>query len=164
MSGDSRTDFILATIGNHFSYAVADGAISHILELFQPVVTEFANLDALSFTDALELVEVTQDTLDDLWQQIDYSPFFPKERMLHLLEVISSSLGRFVQRKLSNLDVRFGQVRTSLQDGRMVCEKWSSAAEILTTQFWRHYSTHPWKGGSFASPTLSQLVQRSEEV
>ena len=87
--------------------------------------------------------------------------------MLHLLEVISSSLGRFVQRKLSNLDVRseqFGQVRTSLQDGRMVYEKWSSAAEILTTQFWRHCSTHPWKGGSFASPTLSQLVHRSEEV
>ena len=139
----------------------------HFQELFQPVVTEFANLDALSFPDALELVEVTQDTLDDLWKQTDYSPAFPEERMRHLLEVISSSLGRFVQRKLSNLDVwsgQFAQVRTSLQDGRMVCEKWSSAAEMLTTQFWRHYSTHPWKGGSFASPILSQLVQRLEEV
>ena len=139
----------------------------HFQELFQPVVTEFANLDALSFPDALELVEVTQDTLDDLWKQTDYSPAFPEERMRHLLEVISGSFGRFVQRKLNKVDVwsgPFGQIRTSLQDGLMVCEKWSSAAEMLTTQFWKHYSAHPWKGSSFASPTLTQLIQRLEEV
>ena len=109
MSGDSGTDFILATIGNHFSYTVAERChLPHLgfqgfQELFQPVVAEFANLDALSFLDALELVEVTQDTLDDLWKQTDYSPPFLEEGMHHLLEVISSSLGRFVQRKLSNL-------------------------------------------------------------
>ena len=41
---------------------------------FQPIVTEFANLDALSFTDVLELVEVTQYTLDDLWKLSNHSP------------------------------------------------------------------------------------------
>ena len=30
MSGDSRKDFILATIGNHFGYSISDGAIAHI--------------------------------------------------------------------------------------------------------------------------------------
>ena len=46
---------------------------------FQPIVTEFANLDALSFTDVLELVEVTQDTLDDLWKQSDHSPPYSED-------------------------------------------------------------------------------------
>lgn len=30
MAEDSRKDFILATIGNHFGYSVTDGAVSHI--------------------------------------------------------------------------------------------------------------------------------------
>ena len=30
MSGDSRKDFILATLGNYFGYSASDGAISHI--------------------------------------------------------------------------------------------------------------------------------------
>ena len=136
-------------------------------ESFQPIVTEFANLDALSLTDVLELVEVTQDTLDDLWKQSDHSPPYPEDRMQHLLEVISSSFGRYVQRKLADLDVwqgQFSQVRSSLQDGLNICEKWSSAADLLTAQFWKHYALHPWKGGTFLSTTLLQLISRLEEV
>lgn len=30
MAGDSRKDFILATIGNHFGYSVSDGAVAHV--------------------------------------------------------------------------------------------------------------------------------------
>lgn len=139
----------------------------HFQELFQPIVTEFANLDALSFSDSLELIEVTQDALDDVWKQTEFNPPYPEVRMRHLLEVISSTFGRFLQRKLCDLDVwrgQFSSVRRSLQDGLMVCEKWSSVAEILTTQFWKQYSAHPWKGGHFQSPTLAQLIQRLEEV
>ena len=32
MSGDSRKDYILATIGNHFGYSVSDGAVVHIAQ------------------------------------------------------------------------------------------------------------------------------------
>ena len=136
-------------------------------ELFQSIVTEFANLDALSFSDTLELVEVTQDTLDDLWKQTDHSPPYPEERMRHLLEVISGAFSRFVQRKLGELDIWSGQfthIHASLQDGLTVCEKWSAVAEMLTTQFWKQYALHPWKGGAFVSPTLTQFIQRLEEV
>ena len=136
-------------------------------ESFQPIVTEFANLDALSFTDVLELVEVTQDTLDDLWKQSDHSPPYPEDRMRHLLEIISSSFGRYVQRKLADLDVwrgQFTQVRSCLQDGLNICEKWSSAADLLTSQFWKQYTLHPWKGGTFVSASLLQLTLRLEEV
>lgn len=136
-------------------------------ESFQPIVTEFANLDALSFSDVLELVEVTQDTLDDIWKQTDHAPPYPENRMRHLLEIISSSFGRYVQRKLSNLDVwkgQFPQVRSCLQEGLSICEKWSSATDMLTSQFWKNYALHPWKGGVFVSATLLQLTLRLEEV
>ena len=136
-------------------------------EMFQPLVTNFANLDSLSFPDCLELVEVTQDTLDDLWKQSEHSPPYPEERMRHLLEIISDSFGRFVQHKLSSLDIwsgSFNHVRNSLQDGITLCEKWASAAEMLTSQFWKQYPLHQWKGSVFVSRTLSQLIQRFEEV
>ena len=87
-------------------------------ELLQPVANNFTNIDSLSFVEALELVEVTQDALDDLWKQVEHEPVYPEKRMKHMLEVVSDSVGRFVQRKLSGLDVwhaAFNQVRNNLQ-------------------------------------------------
>ena len=136
-------------------------------ELFQPITTKFSNLDALSFSEAMELIEVTQDTLDDVWKETDFHPAYPEKRMAHLLGVLSDSFGRFVQRKLGGCDFwsgNFSQVRSTLQDGLMVCDKWSSAVETLTTQFWKQYSLHKWMGGVFVSAPLSQLTQRLEEV
>ena len=136
-------------------------------ETFQPIVTNFANLDSLSFSDCLELVEVTQDTLDDLWKQSDHSPAYPEDRMKHLMDIISDAFGRYVQQKLGHLDLwtgSYNQVRSSLQDGLSVCEKWSSSADLLTAQFWKQYPLHQWKGSVYVSSTLSQLTQRLEEV
>ena len=136
-------------------------------ELFQPITAKFANLDSLSFSEALELVEVTQDTLDDVWKETDFDPPYPEKRMEHLLEIVSDSFGRFVQRKLNGCGFwlgQFSQVRAQVQDGLMVCDKWSSATEVLTVQFWKQYSLHRWRGGPFVSDFLSQLTQRLEEV
>lgn len=136
-------------------------------EIMQPLVTEFSNLDAQSFSDSLELIEVTQDALDDLWKQTDHTPPYPERRMKHLLEIISGALARYVQRKLTGLDIwggAFGLVRNALQDGLGVCDKWSSAAETLTTQYWKQYVLHQWKDGPFSSPTLTPLISRLEEL
>lgn len=136
-------------------------------EILQPLATEYSNLDTQSLSDCLELVEVTQDALDDLWKQTDHTPPYPEDRMKHLLEVISGSLGRYVQRKLANVDLwggAFGHVRNSLQDGLSVCDKWTSASEALTTQYWKQYVLHQWKGGPFVSPSLTPLVGRLEQV
>ena len=130
-------------------------------EQLQSLATEFANLDSLSFADAMEQLDKTQDILNDIWEQTDHNPY-PESRMVHLLEVISGSVSRYVQRKLSELDYwsgQFNQVHTSLQDGLMVCERWSGTCEALTTKFWKH-----WKGGPFVSEILTQLSNRIEEV
>ena len=87
--------------------------------------------------------------------------------MRHLLEIISSSFGRYVQQKLTDLDVwcgQFTQVRSCLQDELNICKKWSSVADLLTSLFWKQYALHPLKGGTFVSATLLQLTLRLEEV
>ena len=49
----------------------------------------------MSLFDVIELIELTQDTLDDLWKQS--VPPYPENRMRHLLEVIGMVLfGCFV--------------------------------------------------------------------
>ena len=136
-------------------------------ELFQPITAKVANLDSLSFSEALELAEACQDTLDDVWKETEFDPPYPEKRMKHLLEIISDSFGRFVQRKLNGCDFwtgAFSQIRTRVQDGLMVCDKWNSAAEALTVQYWKQYSLHRWTGGAFVSESLSQLTLRLEEV
>lgn len=55
-------------------------------ELFTPISKDYGGLDAMPLVDGMELVELTQDTLDDVWKQS--SPPYPEERMRHLMEVI----------------------------------------------------------------------------
>lgn len=56
-------------------------------ELFKPISKDYGGLDALSLQDAMELVEITQDTLDDVWKQSDFDPY-QESRMKHLMDVI----------------------------------------------------------------------------
>ena len=136
-------------------------------EQFQPLATQFTNLDALSFSDAMELVEVTQDALEDIWKQSEHEPPYPETRMAHLLEVISGSFSRYVQRHLSGLDFwsgQFNQIHSSLQEGLVLCDKWGGASEALTTKYWKQFPVHSWKGNPFISETLTHISQRIEEV
>ena len=40
------------------------------------------------FYQVLDLVEVSQDTLDDVWKQTEHDPPYPQPRMKHLMDVI----------------------------------------------------------------------------
>lgn len=46
----------------------------------------------MGLMDVMELVEVTQDTLDDVWKADDRPPY-PEARMKHLMDIIGKSLG-----------------------------------------------------------------------
>ena len=61
---------------------------AHIQELFQPVSKDYGGMDSLSLVEGMELVENTQDTLDDVWKQTEYDPPYPEARMKHLLDVL----------------------------------------------------------------------------
>ncbi|XP_076446844.1 LOW QUALITY PROTEIN: cytoplasmic dynein 2 heavy chain 1-like [Babylonia areolata] len=140
-------------------------AAESYVELFKPISKDYGGLDSLALGDAMELVELTQDTLDDLWKQSD--PPYPESRMRHLLDVIAGSLGRYVQRKLSDEDLwqgSFSAVRESLRMGISICERWTSVCETLTTQFWKRFGPHPWKGDKFLPQSMKGLSQRLEEI
>ena len=68
------------------------------------VSQDFCNLDGLDLDDTLELLESTQDSLDEIWKQEDHKPY-TEARMKHLLDVMAGALGRYVQRKLAALDI-----------------------------------------------------------
>lgn len=78
----------------------------------------------MDLDEALELVESTQDALDEVWKQEDHKPY-PESRMKHLLEVIAGALGRYVQHKLGTLDIwqgSFQHVKDAMKKGVSVCE------------------------------------------
>lgn len=62
----------------------------HLQELFQPISKDFGGIDSLALVEVLELVEMTQDTLDDVWKQTEYEPSFPESRMKHFLDIIGT--------------------------------------------------------------------------
>ena len=130
------------------------------------VAQDFSNLDALDLDDVLELLESTQDSLDEIWKQEDHKPY-SETRMKHLLDVMAGALGRYVQRKLGMLDIwhdSFQQVKDAMRKGISVCERWVSSCETLTSQFWKRFPSHPWRGEKFTPENLSNLAARLEEV
>jgi dynein heavy chain 2 len=76
-------------------------------------------------------------------------------------------LGRYVQRKLAQEDLwkgGFSKVKEALKSGHSICERWVSVCETLTSQFWKRYGPHPWRGDKFAPDSLIQLAGRLVEV
>lgn len=131
------------------------------------VSQDFSNLDALDLDETLELLESAQDSLDEIWKQEDHKPY-PEARMKHLLDVMAGALARYVQRKLGMLDIwhdSFQQVKDSMRKGITVCERWvSTCSETLTSQYWKRFPPHPWRGEKFVPENLLQLAARLEEV
>jgi dynein heavy chain 2 len=62
-------------------------------EVFQKqIAPRFGSMATMSMSDVMDLVEETQDTLDDIWKQTDFDKPYPETRMKRLLEVIGSYL------------------------------------------------------------------------
>jgi len=59
----------------------------------------------------------------------------------------------------------FQQVKDAMRKGITVCERWvSTCGETLTSQYWKRFLQHPWRGEKFVPENLSQLAARLEEV
>uniref|UniRef100_A0A4W3JMF3 Cytoplasmic dynein 2 heavy chain 1 n=1 Tax=Callorhinchus milii TaxID=7868 RepID=A0A4W3JMF3_CALMI len=133
-------------------------------DLFQTI--QYSNLDALSLADVVDLVEITRDTVDDVWRQTDHD-LYPEQRMRHLLDVIGGALCRFVQKHLAQFNLwgdAFHIVKESLRSGITICEQWVAACDHLTGQLWRRYTPHQWKSEKYSPELLDKLAKRLEEV
>uniref|UniRef100_A0A4W3JIK2 Dynein cytoplasmic 2 heavy chain 1 n=1 Tax=Callorhinchus milii TaxID=7868 RepID=A0A4W3JIK2_CALMI len=135
-------------------------------DLFQTIAQQYSNLDALSLADVVDLVEITRDTVDDVWRQTDHD-LYPEQRMRHLLDVIGGALCRFVQKHLAQFNLwgdAFHIVKESLRSGITICEQWVAACDHLTGQLWRRYTPHQWKSEKYSPELLDKLAKRLEEV
>uniref|UniRef100_A0A8D2DB61 Dynein cytoplasmic 2 heavy chain 1 n=1 Tax=Sciurus vulgaris TaxID=55149 RepID=A0A8D2DB61_SCIVU len=135
-------------------------------ELFETIAREFYNLDSLSLLEVVDLVETTRDVVDDVWRQTEHDPY-PESRMLHLLDIIGGSFGRFVQKKLGTLNLwedPYYIVKENLKAGISICEQWVIVCNHLTGQVWQRYVPHPWKNEKYFPETLDKLGKRLEEV
>ncbi|KAF4008811.1 hypothetical protein G4228_000485 [Cervus hanglu yarkandensis] len=139
---------------------------SYFKELFETIAREFYNLDGLSLLEVVDLVETTRDVVDDVWRQTEHD-HYPESRMLHLLDIIGGSFGRFVQKKLGTLNLwedPYYLVKENMKAGISVCEQWVTACSHLTGQVWQRYVPHPWKNEKYFPETLDKLGKRLEEV
>ncbi|XP_068004360.1 cytoplasmic dynein 2 heavy chain 1 [Melanerpes formicivorus] len=139
---------------------------SYFKDLFEDIAKDYYNLDSLSLLEVVDLVEATKDTVDGVWRQTEHDPY-PQPRMHNLLDVIGGSLGRYVQRKLSALNLwedSFHNVKENVKAGILICEQWVSACEYLTGQLWQRYALHPWKNEKHFPESLARLGKRLDEV
>ncbi len=82
----------------------------------EPVAKEFSGLSNVALSDAEDALETSGNCLDDLWK-LEGSHSFPQRRMVHLMDVISHAITRFIQTKCSALDLwraPYSQVRNGL--------------------------------------------------
>jgi dynein heavy chain 2 len=74
--------------------ARSDERASQFVDLFKPISKEFGGLDTMDMQDVMELVEVAQDTLDDVWKCLDFDAY-PEARMKHLMDIIGMTFLSF---------------------------------------------------------------------
>lgn len=92
---------------------------------------------------------------------------FATDFLISLCNCAAGAFGRYVQHQLADLDLwkgPYGQVKQRLRSGLMICERWISACQTLTSQFWKRYGPNPWKGDKCTPEGMVQLAQRLEEV
>ncbi|KAJ3141233.1 Cytoplasmic dynein 2 heavy chain 1 [Geranomyces variabilis] len=138
----------------------------HFKAILQPLKIDYDKMSSLKMTDLTEIVEQTQDTLDDLWRQSEFSEY-PEERMCHVLEVITEQLISCVQEKFSGQNIMIeslSKIKDDLKEGLAVLQLWESAATTLTGRLWPHYAAHQWTGPIFVHDQLRLFVGRLLEV
>ncbi|TPX70937.1 hypothetical protein SpCBS45565_g01524 [Spizellomyces sp. 'palustris'] len=134
--------------------------------LLQPLKIEYDKMSSMNMVDLAEIVEKTQDVLDDLWRQGDF-PDYPEGRMGHLLDVLTEELIGCIQDKLSEYNVMlegFSLIKEHLHAAISVCDAWESAALTLTERLWPYYASHQWTGPPFTNSQLSAFTARLREI
>lgn len=73
----------------------------------------------------------------------------------------------YVQSALSKLDFWNGSasnVKKELSVGHEICQRWIQSCSTLTSQLWKRFAPHPWKGNRFVPEDLVEFSKRLEEV
>ena len=68
---------------------------------------EFDNIETLQLGDVEDILEASYEVVDDVWKIDNY--VYPQQRMIHLMDVIAHSVTRFIQGRLTLMDLWQGK-------------------------------------------------------
>ena len=135
-------------------------------DAFVDIGPRFARFDELSSEEVRELLEDTQNALDDAWKAPLSENQYPEKRMRHLFEIISKAVARHVSTSMpSDLwDGRGLSIKRRLEAGVSLLEVWLGVCGELTSTFWENFDEHPWVGGRHVPGVVSDLLARLEDI
>ena len=161
---------------NHWS-RVKDDRRSTYRHIAKPIcdamnnLTAYADLSTLEPAAVSELVELSFDVLNNIWNATGGSSsdgsLYPQARMKHFIDCIGSTIVRYVQHQLASLDIwsnLTSSVRMKLQASIRICEQWCNVTRRLTSTFWPGNQTHPWQGPVHEDSFTQAFLQRLEKV
>ncbi|KAF0686502.1 Aste57867_21689 [Aphanomyces stellatus] len=134
----------------------------------EAIQSRFGSLETLSFDEMAELLDDTNNTVDDMWRaDLDGDAQYPQARMVHFFGLVDYALNSFVVLQAGALNVwrgPFHAVQVALTQSIGLCEKWLGHMEQLSGTFWPSYAEHPWHGAAHEDAVLPPLMARLEEV
>eukprot|EP01041_Mallomonas_annulata_P006819 gene6819-13816_t len=140
--------------------------IEHALNEIAP---NFANLTNQEFTAVSDVVAKSFDSLNAMWSSPGPdNKSYPQSRMVHVFDMISSTICAYIQNKCSSIDIwkdPSGTVRIQLQAAIRLLEQWLDVTKKLTGTFWASGSEHQWSGDvSYDDTVAKAYLQRVEHV
>jgi dynein heavy chain 2 len=146
-------------------YRECAGAFS---DAFVDVSKRFGRFAQLTMAEVSELLEDTQNALDDVWKAPLSSNQYPQKRMAHLFEVVSKAVVRHVDATMPgdlwDGNSKSGSVKRSLQQAVGLCEVWVGVCEQLTSTFWSSFAEHPWVGPPYVPGAVVDLLARLDDI
>ena len=97
---------------------------------------EFENIETMQLPDVEDILEACYEVLDDLWKLDDF--LYPQQRMIHLMDIIAHAVTRFIQSKLTLLDLwqgKYSEVDSSIN--QVLRHELFINYQILTTGRWK---------------------------
>ncbi|KNC47878.1 cytoplasmic dynein 2 heavy chain 1 [Thecamonas trahens ATCC 50062] len=153
--------------------ASSDGG--RVWAAFARVAGDVARFDAASLGEQMDILDVLQEVLDEVWC-LDLATPFPQERMAHFMEVVSHAVGRAAgaaigaapepaePRGMPRLfKMHPSKARAQLAGAARLVSSWSVATQRLTGVLWRG-AAHPWRGSAFSSEYLAAVHARLSEL
>ncbi|RXG65514.1 Cytoplasmic dynein 2 heavy chain 1, partial [Armadillidium vulgare] len=86
--------------------------------------------------------------------------------MSHLLDIIGNQLSRYVQGKLADEDLWYGQysqIEKTLNEGINVCHQWEDICHKLTSMYWQGQD-HAWEGQPFSPEYCKKVCDRLSKI
>ncbi|ESN99131.1 hypothetical protein HELRODRAFT_66985, partial [Helobdella robusta] len=160
-------NYIVFFCSDDHLYSAIKLTIQVFRDLFTQVSDAYENLESgVDLDEVLEVEEVVRDVLDDAWRVVD-GDMYTEERMRNMLQGVGQDMQVCIQKSLSKQDMWLGDVSLvtdSLSKAIEVCRNWIKTCELLTKQYWKNYSTHPWKGTVEVPNTLTLYEEQLKEV